>query len=138
MMRFIAHFHNEIFEGAPLGSPQSGWNLLPDKPIRRLEYVLVDGDRLVLSGYEAYLHMVEVVQRPMEDPIVANVLLMGKRGDRVVCYCVRAFQEKEDDLFKVGDVLRRVRKWGEEYRGRPASGWRRGLVSAKCSTGGSK
>lgn len=127
-MHFIVHYDNEVYHGAPLGSPESGWGLLPQKPIHKLEYVLPDGDSLVLSKYEAYLHLVEVLHRPMEDPVVANVLLMGKRGTRVVCYCIRALQEKEDDGVKAGDILRRVHEWGREYRGKPADGWREGFV----------
>ncbi len=133
-MRFVVTFQDgELVEGATLGSLDTGWNDLPDKPIEKLAYTNPYGDRIVLQGYREYNHMIECVQRIGGRPHVTDVYLMGagRNGDddNVVVYKLTAFQKSDDDTLRVGDVSVSVKKRGEEYLGSETWGWRKGVAS---------
>lgn len=125
-LHFIAHFQDESVKGNLLGSRDSGWVSLPDKPIKSLEYSMPWAS-LVLRDYEAYLHMVEVFQKIGQSAIIDNVYLMGRKSGFVMSYRVTIFQQNQDSEFKVGDITMRILPFGKEYRGGPTKGWRRGL-----------
>ena len=40
----------------------TGWNNMPNKPIKRIFYTLPTGDNICLEGYEKYFHMVEATK----------------------------------------------------------------------------
>lgn len=133
LMRFVVHIAKEeglvkVYEGKPLGSLDTGWNELPDKPIMSLAYINPYGDRVVLSDYEEYNHMVECVQRIGGRPHVTDVYLMGAKGDKVTVYKITAFQEAPDAPVQVGDVTVRVYPRGQEYLGSETWGWRKGIT----------
>ncbi len=141
-MRFVVTFEDgEVAEGRPLGSVDTGWNDLPDKPIKKLSYTNPYGDMIVLRGYREYNHMVECVQHMGGRPHVTDVYLMGasgngqpgnaaaggdKEGD-VVVYRLTAFQKSDGDPVQAGDVSVRVHKRGQEYLGSETWGWRKGV-----------
>lgn len=129
-LRFITHYeNNETVLGNPLGSKDSLWTSLPDKPIHALEYTLPYGnDSIKLAGYEEYLHMIEACMQIGQRPIVEYVYLMGRTGDKIVSYRITILQKKTVDRYKIGDITVRVLNKGSEYRGGSTSGWRKGLI----------
>ncbi len=133
----------EVVEGKPLGSPDTGWNDLPDKPIEKLAYTNPYGDQIVLQGYQEYNHMIECVQHVGGRPYVTDIYLMGSRHngeddeDRVVVYKLTAFQRSDDDSHQVGDLSVRVYPRGREYLSSETWGWRRGVsIDSKCHVQG--
>ncbi len=150
LMRFVVTLEDEedggdgeVIDGKPLGSLDTGWNDLPDRPIRSLAYTNPYGDRIVLQGYREYNHMVECVQHVGGRPYVTDVYLMGavreegeggnngEEGndgkDKVIVYKITAFQKTDDDTLHAGDVSVRVYPRGKEYLGSETWGWRRGV-----------
>ena len=125
-MHFVAHFEGKKVNGNGIGNPETGWKSLPDKPLTALEYILPYGDRLILEGYEEYIHMLEVFQQMGQQPIISNIFLMGKRNGYVTSYRITVFQAKKDDRYKVGDITVRKVRSGKEYYGDSVSGWRKG------------
>jgi len=126
-LRFIAHFEDETIKGNPLGSRDSLWTSLPNKPIKALEYTLPHAkDSIKLSGYEEYLHMVEVCLPMGGNAMIEHVYLMGRIGTKVTSYRITILQRKANDRFKVGDITVRVLDKGREYNGGATSGWRVG------------
>lgn len=127
-LRFIAHYeNNEKVQGNPLGHKDSLWTSLPAKPIHALEYTLPYGkDSLKLSGYEAYLHMVEVCMSIGRNPQIEYVYIMGKTGNKITSYRITVMQNSLAARYKIGDITVRVYNAGKEYRGGATSGWRIG------------
>ncbi|MCP4364050.1 MAG: hypothetical protein GY800_01950 [Planctomycetes bacterium] len=121
----------EVIEGKPLGSLDTGWNDLPESPIRSLAYTNPYGDQILLQGYREYNHMVECVQHVGGRPYVTDVYLMGAvredDKDKVIVYKITAFQKTDDDTVHAGDVSVRVYPRGKEYLGSETWGWRRGI-----------
>lgn len=128
-LRFIAHYeNNETALGNPLGSKDSLWTSLPNKPIQALEYLLPNAnDSIKLSGYEAYLHMIEAVIPMGRNAIIENVYLMGRIGNQITSYRITILQRKSVNRYKIGDITVRVLQKGKEYRGGTTSGWLLGL-----------
>lgn len=127
-MYFIARYDGGVeVRGNRLGNPDTGWGSLPNKPISSLEYILPYGDRLVLEGYEEYIHMIEAFQQMGSRPIISNVFLMGKKNGLVTSYRITMFQAQKDDRYKVGDITVRCTKEGKEYHGDAVYGWRKGM-----------
>lgn len=123
-LRFIAHYEDRTVQGNPLGDRDSLWTSLPDKPIKALEYMLPHAnDSIKLSGYEEYLHMVEVCMPMGGNAMIEHVYLMGKIGNKVVSYRITILQKTKADRYKIGDITVRVLESGKEYRGGSTSGW---------------
>lgn len=123
-MHFVAHFEDESVHGNPLGSRDSGWTSLPDKPILSLEYITPNRPPLILQGYEEYLHMVEVHQMLGGPATIDAVYLMGRKNGQVVSHCITVFQER-----RAGDISVKTFPVGKEYHGGPTQGWRKGAVT---------
>ena len=128
-LRFIAHYeNNKTHTGNSLGSKDSLWSSLPDKPIHTLEYTLPNAnDSLKLSGYEEYLHMIEAVIPMGRNAIIENVYLMGRIGNLVTSYRITILQQREVGRYKIGDITVRTLSKGKEYRGKATAGWRKGV-----------
>ena len=123
-LRFIAHYADETVKGNPLGNKDSLWTSLPDKPIKALEYTLPHGkDSIKLSGYDEYLHMVEVCMPMGGNAAIEHVYLMGKTGTTVVSYRITILQKTQNDRYKIGDITVRALESGKEYRGGATAGW---------------
>lgn len=134
-MHFMIHFEDgEIAIGKPLGSMDTGWNDLPEKPISKLAYMNPYGDLLVLQGYEEYNHMVECLQNMGQRPFIHEVYLMGAKGGKVVVYRIRVFQKSAEDPIQVGDITVRVTERGKEYLDSETWGWRKGSNVGAGST----
>ena len=127
-LRFIAHYEDKTVQGNPLGNRDSLWTSLPDKPIQALEYTLPHAnDSIKLSGYEEYLHMVEVRIPMGGNAMIEYVYLMGRIGSKIVSYRITILQKTQADRYKIGDITVRVMNKGQEYRGGATTGWRAGL-----------
>ena len=128
-LRFIAHYgNNETHTGNPLGSKDSLWSSLPNKPIHALEYTLPNAnDSLKLSGYEEYLHMIEAVIPMGRNVIIENVYLMGRIDNMVTSYRITILQQGGVGRYKIGDITVRTLSKGKEYRGKATAGWRKGV-----------
>ena len=105
----------------------TGWNNMPDKPIKQISFSLPDGNLLTLRGYEAYNHFIEATQ----DVYGSNKFtlryqyLMGKINGKVVSFRISLFQTK-DSKYKIGDITRREYPFGQEYTGKATKGWKKG------------
>lgn len=127
-LRFIVHYEDGVVQGNPLGNRDSLWTSLPNKPIKALEYTLPHAnDSIKLSGYEEYLHMVEVRMPMGGNAMIEHVYLMGRRGAKVISYRITILQKTQTDRYKIGDITVRVLNKGQEYRGGVTSGWRVGI-----------
>lgn len=127
LMHFVAYYEDgSMVPGKPLGSLDTGWQGLPDKPIAKLCYVNPYGDMIVLQGYEEYNQMVECMCMMGEGAKINDVLLMGAKNGKVTVYRLRAFQRSKDDSPQVGDVTVRVCERGREYCDSESWGWRKG------------
>lgn len=130
-LRFIAHYDNHLTVfGNSLGSKNSLWTALPDKPILALEYTLPYGnnDSIKLTGYEEYLHMIEACMTVGHNAVIENVYLMGRIGSKITSYRITILQRKNASRYKVGDITVRVLDKGKEYRGGMTFGWRKGFI----------
>lgn len=157
LMHFVVYFEDgSVVQGNPLGSPDTGWNHLPDKPISKLAYINPYGDTIVLQGYQEYNHMLECLMPMGQRPYITDVYLMGAKAcsehsesacsehsesnAQVVVYRLNAFQKTPEDPIQVGDVSVRVCPRGREYLDSETWGWRKGAHTAeavqeeKCTT----
>ena len=119
-MHFIAYYEDEIIHGKPIGELGTGWNNLPDKPIRKLEYVNPYGDNIPLEGYAEYNHFVEVIQQMGGKPYLARIFIMGANNSKVMVHEIML------DEAHLGHVITRECVRGTEYDGEPSWGWRKG------------
>ena len=117
----IVHEFGEIFFG---GEPDdSKWDII-EKPIAKVEYKL-GVKTLILENFEAYNHVVErfqiMGQKPGQNGI-CGLILMAKKGSKVL----RVFYN-----FRKGAVTQDTCEIGKEYRGKPHSGWKKGILNKK-------
>ena len=105
---------SEVIGGEP---ENSKWDTLPQKPIKSILIELM-GQKVLLSGFEAYTHVVEhVVGVNVALKKISRVLLMG-------LFKNRSYQVIYDfDKAKVEYLTTRE---GEELRGKRIGGWRVG------------
>lgn len=99
----------------------TGWTSVPNKEISSLFYFLPLGDCLVLSGYDKYLHMVEVTKDMNGENAgkvqLESVYIMGKKDRKVVIYKIGL---KENKLIERIDLS----EDSNFVRGLNPSGWR--------------
>ena len=117
----IVHEFGEIFFG---GEPDdSKWDLI-EKPIAKVEYKL-GVKTLILEGFEAYNHVVErfqiMGQKPGQNGI-CGLILMVKMANQV---------HKVMFNFRTSKVTQELVEFGKEYRGKPHSGWKKGIIGKK-------
>jgi len=65
---YIIYFRDGTSYRGGLHIHDSKWGQIPDKPIKRLEYFISDGEGIILEDFESYLCFVEaeaVVARPV-------------------------------------------------------------------------
>ena len=119
------------FEGGP-SIFDSKWTSIPDKEIAEVHYFLPDKNRLVLSGYEAYNHLVEAttdIYGPKGVKLgtkIHNVYIMGLKGRIVTSYRI-SLRDTIDSRYKVGDITRREYTKGYEFRGLSTINWKKGI-----------
>lgn len=102
------------------GEPNdSKWDLMPNKPIIKLEYKLFK-HQIIFENYDAYNHVVErFVMLRGGLAGICKVILMAKKGSRVLEITYN---------FRKGKVTQEICEFGKEYRGKPHSGWKPGII----------
>ncbi len=91
----------------------TGWEQIPNKPIKRIIYTLPNGDNLVLNGYESYFHMCEATfdlnGKNKGKTKLEFDYIIGKIRSLVVCYKINVITGniekiiyKEEDKFVKG------------------------------------
>ncbi len=107
------------------------WNNIPeDKEIKQIAFSLPDGNLMVLRGYEKYNHIVEATQEVYGGNkfVLRYQYLMGKLGDKIVSYRITLFEGK-NNRYRLGDLTRRELLWGQEDKGKPSRGWKKGIIN---------
>ena len=115
----VTFIDGEVFTG---GEPEhSMWDTLPNKPIKSVTYWLSEEMKWSFSDFEEYNHCVERV-KGINSPIdvITKVIIMARVKARV-------YQIIYD--CKEGTVLQDVKPYGQEYNGRPLTGWRFGQLN---------
>jgi len=111
-----------IFEG---GSPiNSKWNDMPSKPIKKLEYIL-EKQTILMEGYQAYNHATERHYKVSKGIEVRILWLMVKKENDIMII-------KYD--FKTRRIDYDVAEWGKEWKGKPTTGWKIGIIKGKANT----
>lgn len=107
----------------------SGWlGILPNKPIKRIFYLLPSGDYLCLDGYDKYFRMSEALKdlngKNSGKVRIQYDYIMGKKEDKVTCYRI-ALHENKDARYKRGDVTIRIFNINDKFiKGLNPDNWR--------------
>lgn len=98
----------------------SKWNEIPNKPIKKIEYSLLE-KTAILENYEAYNHLVERVEFILinNKPRINKILLMAKKNNTVYIFIF--------DLF-TKEIYSEVHEFGKEYYGNFTTGWKLGIL----------
>ncbi len=117
----IVYEDKTTFKG---GNPDnSKWTEI-NKPIIKWEYKL-GKQTIIFEGYEAYNHVVErfqiMGQKPGQNGI-CGIILMVKMANQV---------HKVMFNFRTSKVTQELVEFGKEYRGKPHSGWKKGIIGKK-------
>ena len=117
----VTYEFGEIFFG---GEPDDSKWLEIEKPIAKIEYKL-GVKTLILENFEAYNHVVErfqiMGQKPGQNGI-CGLILMVKMANQV---------HKVMFNFRTSKVTQELVEFGKEYRGKPHSGWKKGIIGKK-------
>ncbi len=116
----IIYSDDKIFLG---GKPlESNWNLIENKPIKKLEYKL-GKETIVLQNFEAYNHVWEMgafIVRGRSR--LLKVMIMGKFKNKVYVFTY--------DYKQLG-AYTKIYKFGHEHNNKPTTGWKQGLPGLK-------
>lgn len=107
------------------GEPNdSKWNFVANKSIVKLEYKL-GKHQIIFKNFDGYNHVVERFQimgsKPGQSGI-CRLLLMAKKGNKVLKLIYN---------FMKGKVTQERCIFGQEYRNKPHSGWKKGILTSK-------
>jgi hypothetical protein len=109
---------NEVFNGGSLQN--SKWNLMPDKPIKKLVYQL-DDKCVVAENFESYNHLIEHVSflnKNMPTKISKVSLLLKRKEDCVIItFSQQGITEEIIDLKDLPKV----------------TGWKRGILNQQSN-----
>lgn len=101
--------------GEPINSL---WNKIPDKPIKKIEYVLF-GHTIFIEGYDKYNHLLKHNYSILSSKqFVSNIILLAKNGNQVIKFVFDIIKKRliiEESIF------------GKEFEGQPSTGWKEGL-----------
>ena len=112
----------------------SKWDNIPDKEILCLEYFINEHSSLTLRDFESYNHVIEAtkaVYGPKGTDMstkLHNIYLMGKNGDKVTSFRIALVGASGSDKYHKGDITKREVKFGKEFRGKPTTNWRKGVI----------
>lgn len=106
----------------------TGWNQIPNKPIKTIFYRLPDGNHLVLSGYDNYFHMLEATMdlngKNKGITKVEYAYIMGRKNGKVKSYRITLLNKK-GDKYKAGDItVREFDETHERIKGLNPSNWK--------------
>lgn len=117
------------YQGGPPND--SKWASQPLKPISRLVYP-INEKSVCMEGFEAYNHIVERTQVMIGakgQTKITKVIIMGKWKNEVMSVVF--------DYVK-GTVSQTRSLEGEEYKGKPVTGWKEGLKDQKEGENGQR
>ena len=115
MLYRVTFTTGETFNGGNLKN--SLWNKIPDKPIQKIEYYILEKP-ILLQNCQAYNHLIEKEKLFNQGEIISKTFLMGKINNEVLIY--------EFDLIHL-KVAFYSTKWNEEYYNKATTGWKRGI-----------
>ena len=101
------------------------WRESPDKAIYHFKLRLPNGDFLLLEGYEEYNFFIEAIANiwGAKGTYLTYLFLMGCKNGTVTSYRVALNNQGH----RIGDITMRQFPKGQEYDGKPTTGWHRGL-----------
>ena len=103
------------------------WIGIPNKPIKRIFYLLPTKDYLCLTG-EAFFHMVEVTTdlngKNQGKTILRYVYIMVKKGNEIISYRITLYKEKTSRYHSRDITVRSFDINNEFIRGLNPDGWR--------------
>ena len=117
------------YEGGDVVNPN--WSKAPDKLIKSMEVIQSSGDSIILKGYEFYNFFIEAVASIGQegnikgDTKLTYIFALGKKGNQITSFRISLGDyhgHKEDDI-----TLRKLIE-GQEYYGKPSSGWKKGIT----------
>jgi len=115
-MYVITFIDGTKYEGGDLY--ESKWNDMPDKNIAQIEYRFPN-QSILIKGYEKYNHLIDQVYIGSQCRF-EHVRLMGLEKTMVKSF-VYCFADKKMTVYE--------HKFGEEHKGNPSIGWKRGVVN---------
>lgn len=96
----------------------SGWNEMPNKSIKKIEYNLL-GHTLILEGYELYNHLVMHSNFLfLKENTIIKVILLAKNGTNVKKF---TFDLINDNLIEDKVI------YGKELNNSFTTGWKKGI-----------
>jgi len=114
----------EEFNGGSLEDTR--WSDMPDgKEISRLEYLLPDGNILVLQNYERYCHIVEVVKDFIggNGLKIENIYVIGEKNGVADSYRI-TLHAPTGERYQARDITSRSSPVDKIYHGKPVGGWK--------------
>ncbi|MFA6971820.1 MAG: hypothetical protein WC208_10515 [Gallionella sp.] len=114
-----------LHQGGDIVSPK--WRESPDKAIRSMRVRLPFGDYLFLGGYEEYNLFIETVANlyGAKGQRLCYIYAMGREGNTITSYRIAV---SDNGKYKTGDITVRKYPRGQEYDGKPTSGWHKGIM----------
>ena len=98
-----------------------GWNSLPNKPIKKVA-MIIENKKIIMQDYESYNHLQEhvyIASGPSDKgDFLRAIYLMGSKENKVHVIKINLMN---------GEVTEEKREMGEEYNGRPSTGWKKGI-----------
>jgi len=113
-MGIITFVDNTVYNVGP--PTHSGWNGMPDKLIKNFSYTL-KGRTVIMSGFNAYNHVVNAVMGFNGMSKIISVMIMGRYNNKSLVFIFDFLNNK---------LSRVVREIGKEVNNRGVEGWRRG------------
>jgi hypothetical protein len=101
----------------------SNWNMMPAKPIRKIDYT-INNHTVTLDSYEQYNHLIEKANIGGKT-YITKIILMGRKNNTVDCFIY-------DFKTKVWDET--VAEFGAEYNNKSTTGWKQGIsiIASPC------
>ena len=101
------------------------WLELPNKPISKIVMEL-NLHKIILQNYESYNYLIERVYNLIGKTMnVRGVYLMGIKENKVHIVYYNLIKEK---------ITESDTEVGQEYNGRPSTGWRNGILNQQSAT----
>lgn len=116
----VRYKKGQDFVGGDLVNPL--WRYAPEEPIASFSLKLPSGDFLFLEGYDEYNFFIEALANiyGASGTTLKYMYLMGNKEGIVTSYRIAL----SPDGHSVGDITTRKFKKGEEYNGKPTTGWK--------------
>ena len=126
---FIVIFKDSTSYIGKTNYSDTGWKNIPDKPIKRIFFKLVDDNYICLEGYEKYNRITEATKdingKRAGIVTIQYMYFMGLKNNIVTSYRSSLHEgQKGKDKFMKGDITRREYEFGKEWYNGATSGWK--------------